>query len=229
MIAVVEDDPELGPLISNLLSREGYEVALARDGAEFDAAMAQTAPDLVVLDLMLPGEDGLSICRRLRVQGTVPIIMLTAKSDEVDRIVGLELGADDYVSKPFAPRELVARIRAVLRRTGEGKKADRSSLTCGPFRADLAAMTLTREGLEIRLTSGEFALLRAFLLHPGRVLSRDWLMEHSQSRSSDAFDRTVDVQIGRLRAKLESDPRAPTIIKTVRNAGYLFALPVSRG
>ena len=227
-IFVVEDDPELGPLIADLLSREGFEVSLAIDGADLDVAMDKAEPDLIVLDLMLPGEDGLSICRRLRAGGRVPIIMLTAKADEVDRIVGLEVGADDYLAKPFAPRELIARIRAVLRRTAEAPPERRPGLAFGPFRVDLAAMALERDGQEVRLTSGEFALLRAFVLHPGRVLSRDWLMENSHARSTDAFDRTVDVQVSRLRAKLGDDPKAPLLIKTVRNAGYVFTAPIRR-
>ncbi|MEM9011382.1 MAG: response regulator [Pseudomonadota bacterium] len=229
-VLVVEDDPEIGPLTRDMLAREGFAAELARDGVELDRALARQAADLIVLDLMLPGEDGLSICRRLRAGEGPPILMLTARGEDIDRIVGLEIGADDYLAKPFNPRELVARIRAILRRAGPAGPAVRPGArhAFAGFVIDLDAHIVTRDGAEIVLTSGEFALLRAFVRQPRRVLSRDRLMEESQSRATDAFDRTVDVQVSRLRAKLGDDPRRPGLIKTVRNAGYLFAAEVRR-
>ncbi len=225
-ILVVEDDPEIGPLTRDMLIREGFTAELARDGGELDTSMAQTPVDLVVLDLMLPGEDGFSICRRLRANGATPILMLTARGDDIDRIIGLEIGADDYLPKPFNPRELVARIRAILRRSGQAAAPLTRRHAFEGFVIDLDAYVLAKDGAEITLTSGEFALLRAFVLNPRRVMSRDRLMEETQNRAADVFDRTVDVQVSRLRAKLGDDPRRPELIKTVRNAGYLFAAEV---
>ncbi|MEM6465711.1 MAG: response regulator [Pseudomonadota bacterium] len=224
-IIIVEDDPEIGPLTRDLFEREGFTADLAPDGAALDRAMARAEVDLVVLDLMLPGEDGFSICRRLRASGSTPILMLTARGEDIDRIIGLELGADDYLPKPFNPRELIARARAILRRTTpELPRGQR--LAFDGFVVDLDAQQVLNGSAPLTLTSGEFALLRAFLERPRHVLSREQLMDRSQSRSVDAFDRTIDVQVSRLRAKLSDDPRAPRLIKTVRNAGYLFAADV---
>ncbi|MEM9785084.1 MAG: response regulator [Pseudomonadota bacterium] len=227
-IIMVEDDPEIGPLTQDRLVQEGFDVALASDAAGLDALMTREQPDIIILDLMLPGEDGLSICRRLRALTDVPILMLTARTDEIDRVVGLELGADDYLGKPFAMRELIARIRAVLRRSAPGKPSMNNILNFADFNVDLARMEIHKGPTEIVLTSGEFALLRAFVENPGRVLSRDQLMDLSQGRLADSFDRTVDVQISRLRTKLGENPRDPKIIKTVRNAGYIFTAEVRR-
>lgn len=227
-IIIVEDDPEIGPLTKDRLGQEGFDVALTSDAFGLDALLARQQPDMIILDLMLPGEDGLSICRRLRARTDVPILMLTARTDEIDRVVGLELGADDYLGKPFAMRELVARIRAILRRSTQERPPDSKSLHFADFTMNLTRMEIHRGTTEVVLTSGEFALLRAFVENPGRVLSRDQLMDLSQGRLADSFDRTVDVQISRLRTKLGENPRDPTIIKTVRNAGYIFTSEVRR-
>ena len=224
---MVEDDPEIGPLTKAKLEQEGFEVSLAVNGPALDALLAKKMPDLIVLDLMLPGEDGLSICRRLRAQSNVPILMLTARTDEIDRVVGLEIGADDYLGKPFVMRELIARIRAILRRARPAPTTETALRRFEGFEMDLDRMGLSRAGAPITLTSGECALLRAFVVNPGRVLSRDQLMDMSQGRLSDSFDRTVDVQVSRLRTKLGDNPRAPRIIKTVRNMGYIFTAEVT--
>lgn len=222
-IALVEDDPEIGPMTRDRLNDQGFDVHLVTDGVSLDALLARQLVDLIVLDLMLPGEDGLSICRRLRAQSDIPILMLTARTEEIDRVVGLEFGADDYLGKPFGTRELVARIRAILRRSGTPPRQPTETLRFANVEVDLARHSVRLAGEELPLTSGEFALLRAFLTHPGRVLSRDQLMDFAQGRQSDHFDRTIDVQISRLRSKLGDDPRKPQFIKTIRNAGYLFA------
>ena len=222
-IALVEDDPEIGPMTRDRLNDQGFDVHLVTDGVSLDALLARQLVDLVVLDLMLPGEDGLSICRRLRAQSDIPILMLTARTEEIDRVVGLELGADDYLGKPFGTRELVARIRAILRRSGTPSRQQAETFRFANVEVDLARHSVRVAGEDLPLTSGEFALLRAFLTHPGRVLSRDQLMDFAQGRQSDHFDRTIDVQISRLRSKLGDDPRKPQFIKTIRNAGYVFA------
>jgi two-component system, OmpR family, response regulator len=216
-ILIVEDDREIRSLLADFLGREGFLTLCAEDGAAMDRALAQTRPDLVVLDLMLPGEDGLSICRRLRAAGSLPIVMLTAKADDIDRIVGLEIGADDYLPKPFNPRELLARIRAVLRR------ADGGALV-----ADLDKRSVTdADARTIELTSSEFDLLACFLEQPKRVLSRDQLLDRTRGRSADPLDRTIDVSVSRLRRKLAAaDPQTAVWIKTVRNGGYLFVADV---
>lgn len=232
-ILVVEDDREIGPLVRDLLQREGYVAQWLRSGAELDQAMARDGADLLVLDLMLPGEDGLSICRRLRAVGNLPIVMLTAKGEDIDRIIGLELGADDYLAKPFHPRELLARIRAVLRRTAPVARghhtAARELLCFAGYRFDLAARRLhADDGREIELSAGDFDLLSVFVRHPQRVLSRDQLMDLTKGRSWEAFDRSIDVAASRLRRKIEADPARPSLIKTVRNGGYLFAVSIER-
>jgi two-component system OmpR family response regulator len=182
-------------------------------------------PDLIVLDIMMPGEDGISICRRLRATSSVPVIMLTARGEDIDRIVGLEIGADDYLPKPFNPRELVARIRAVLRRLDQTAEAPRRRLVIGLLTVDLDARTVLDEAGEvIDLTSAEFELLACFVTRPRRVLSRDQLMDLTRGRKSNAFDRTIDVQMSRLRKKIEVS--GEPLIKTVRSAGYILAVPV---
>ncbi len=237
-ILVVEDDREIGPLVRDLLAREGYAVTWVRSGEEMDQALAREAAGLVVLDLMLPGEDGLSICRRLRAASSVPILMLTAKGDDLDRIIGLELGADDYMPKPFNPRELLARIRAVLRRTAPAQSAGgaataaaaaRECLRFGDYHFDLSSRQLTRaDGSEVEISAGDYDLLAVFVRHPQRVLSRDQLMDLTKGRSWEAFDRAIDVALSRLRRKIEPDPAHPTLLKTVRNGGYLLAVPVDK-
>jgi two-component system OmpR family response regulator len=229
-ILIVEDDREIGSLLADFLKREGYAAVVAGDGAAMDRALLQSAPpDLIVLDLMLPGEDGLSICRRLRAKSAVPILMLTAKDEDIDRIVGLELGADDYLGKPFNPRELLARIRAILRRAETSPSAQAARrIGFGVLIADLDARSLAgADGAAIELTSAEFDLLACFLERPKRVLSRDQLLDWTRGRTADPFDRTIDVSVSRLRRKLAAaDPDAATSIKTVRNGGYLFAADV---
>lgn len=229
-ILIVEDDREVGDLVRDFLAREGFDVRLARSGAEMDKALSEDAADLIVLDLMLPGEDGLSICRRLRARSSIPILILTAKGDDIDRIIGLELGADDYMAKPFNPRELLARIRSVLRRaipSAVGGAAGECVKFAG-FLLDLGARRLFRDGIEIQISTGDFDLLSVLARHPQRLLSRDQLMDMTRGRSWEAFDRSIDVAMSRLRRKIEPDAAQPVLIKTVRNAGYMLAVPVER-
>ncbi len=228
-ILIVEDDCEIRSLLAEFLAREGYESICVGDGAAMERALERRQPDLVVLDLMLPGEDGLSICRRLRARGRLPILMLTAKGEDVDRIIGLEMGADDYLVKPFNPRELLARIRAVLRRVNQPPAKDmRRRLAFSLLVADLDARHVVgADGTQIDLTSAEFDLLACFLERPKRVLSRDQLLDWTRGRAAASFDRTIDVSVSRLRRKLSAaDPEAARIVKTVRNGGYLFAADV---
>ena len=220
-ILVVDDDGPLAALMQRYLTENGYQVATVPDGRAMDAYLHQGRADLVILDLMLPGDDGLAIARRLRQQGKLPIIMCSARGDEVDRILGLELGADDYLPKPFNPRELLARVRAVLRRAGTQEAEAVQSF--GPFRLHVESHRLLRDGEEVALTAGEFALLRAFAEHPNRVLSRDTLVELIKGYERGPFDRSVDVRVTRLRRKLEDDPESPCYIRTVWGAGYLFS------
>jgi len=228
-ILIVEDDREIGSLVSGLLAREGFLPRHVTSGAELDAELARAPANLVLLDVMLPGEDGLSICRRLRARGSVPILMLTAKGDEVDRIVGLELGADDYLPKPFNPRELVARVRALLRRSAlSATAAQGERLGFGAFVLDLGARKLLRGTLEIEISAGDYELLLALVEHPQRVLSRDQLLDWTKGRTWEAYDRSIDVALSRLRRKIEDDPDKPALIKTVRNGGYMLTVPVTR-
>jgi two-component system OmpR family response regulator len=231
-VLLVEDDRDISELVRELLTAEGFAVDVAHSGAAMDRVLARRQPDIVVLDLMLPGEDGLSICRRLRAKGSLPILMLTAKSEDVDRIVGLELGADDYLGKPFNPRELVARIRAVLRRAGNsGSDEPRRRRRFAAFVIDLDARSLeTRSGAPVKLTTAELDLLVCFVERPRRVLSRDQLLDWTRGRTADPFDRTIDVTVSRLRRKLETaDPSGAGLITTVRNGGYLFTAQVFAG
>ncbi|MEM8759280.1 MAG: response regulator transcription factor [Pseudomonadota bacterium] len=232
-ILVVDDDPEIRRLVAAFLAREGLEVDTVEDAAAMDAAMARRRPDLVVLDLMMPGEDGLSVCRRLRATGGPAILMLTAKSDEIDRVVGLELGADDYLAKPFGPRELLARIRAVLRRTaaraadGDAGAVAARRFAFDSFRIDLDARRLTDvSGTTLQLTSGEFNLLACFVERPRRVLSRDQILDRLHGRGAEPFDRTVDMLVSRLRRKLATVNPDVELISTVRNGGYVFTASV---
>lgn len=230
-ILVVEDDREISALVARYLRANECRVSVAGDGREMDRALADARVDLIVLDLMLPGEDGLSLCRRLRAASQIPILMLTAKSEDIDRIVGLEIGADDYLGKPFNPRELLARIRAILRRrSAEPQDGD------GVRRLHFAGWTLdvglrqvlSPEGARIAVTGAEFDLLHALCLRPGRVLSRDQLLDLTQGRAAGPFERSIDVLVSRLRQKIERDPRNPEIIRTIRSGGYLFAPEIGR-
>ncbi len=223
-ILIVEDDDEIARLVKNLLAREGFTVEAVSDAEAMQAIMARFVPDLIILDLMLPGEDGLTICRKLRVSDTMPILMLTAKSDDIDRVLGLELGADDYLTKPFNPRELLARVRAILRRTRGEKQSNGNR--CYSFEGlvmDLDARSLTGpDGAAIQLTSAEFDLLACFVQRPRRVLTRDQLLDWTRGRDADPFDRTIDMAVSRLRKKIEAAAPEARFITTIRNNGYLF-------
>ncbi len=227
-LLMIDDDEKLVALVREYLEPEGYEVAAEHDGAAGLTAFAAREPALVILDLMLPGIDGLEVCRRLRQISQVPILMLTARGDETDRIVGLEIGADDYLPKPFNPRELLARIRAILRRSA-GPTVEREPptvLRAGPLTVDLGARSVTVEGRPVELTTAEFDLLHALAANAGRVLSRDQLLQRVHGPGWSAYDRTVDVHISRIRQKIEADPRHPALLKTVRGIGYQLALGV---
>lgn len=229
-LLVVDDDREIRDLLSRYLNGHGYRVTTAPDGREMARRLDEGRFDLVVLDIMLPGEDGLSLCRKLRQESEVPVIMLTALAEEADRIVGLEMGADDYLVKPFNPRELLARVRAVLRRSGgidRGRDTGGRILTFAGWCLDLAKRELhSADGVLVPLTGGEFDLLAAFAEHPQRVLNRDFLLDVTRGRDAQPFDRSIDVQLSRLRRKVEDDPRDPQLIKTVRSGGYIFTQPV---
>lgn len=229
-LLIVDDDREIRGLVSQFLSRHGFRVSVAKNGQEMRDQFAAGRIDLVVLDLMLPGEDGLSICRRLRAKSSVPVVMLTAMGEETDRIIGLEMGADDYLPKPFNPRELLARIKAVLRRTARptaGVLAAARILIFEGWRLDVSRRQLhSPEGALVELSAGELDLLVAFAEHPQRVLTRDQLIDLARGRASTPFDRSIDVQVSRLRRKIELDPREPTLIKTVRSGGYVFSAVV---
>jgi two-component system OmpR family response regulator len=231
-ILIVDDDKELCALLSKFLTQQGYRVSVAHDGHAMQLALDDTRVNLIILDLMLPGEDGLVLCRRLRASSTLPIIMLTAMGEEVDRIVGLEMGADDYLPKAANPRELLARIRAVLRRAGAadaGTPADKNRiLEFVGWRLDVAQRQLfSPSNALVPLRAGEFDLLLALAERPQRVLTRDQLLDLSRGRTANNFDRSIDVQISRLRRKIEHDPKEPTLIKTVRNGGYILAASVA--
>lgn len=235
-ILVVDDDREIRDLVGRFLGGHGFRVTTAADGREMLKALDGWAIDLVVLDLMLPGEDGLTLCRNLRAQSDIPVVMLTAMGEETDRIIGLEMGADDYLPKPFNPRELLARIKAVLRRSsrrrpGEAERPEGGKhrvVAFAGWRLDLDSRELTSpDGLRVELSGGEFELLAAFIEHPRRVLSRDQLLDLARGREAAPFDRAIDVQVSRLRRKIETDPKKPTLVKTVRNGGYMFTPEVT--
>ncbi len=230
-LLVVDDDQEIRTLLSQFLGRHGFRVSTAANGALMMRTLEQANVDLVILDLMMPGEDGLSLCRRLRAGSTLPVIMLTAVGEDTDRIVGLEMGADDYLPKPFNPRELLARVKAVLRRGGETRGGDpRDGLLCFEgWRLNVARRELhAPDAALVQLSAGEFDLLVAFAEHPQRVLTRDQLLDLARGRAAIPYDRSVDVQVSRLRRKLEADPKEPALIKTVRSGGYIFTASVSR-
>jgi two-component system OmpR family response regulator len=226
-IAVVEDDPEISRMMTTYMTDNGFEVAAARSGRDLDRVMASGGKiDCVILDVGLPGEDGLSICRRLRGKSTVPIIMVTGRGTDTDRIVGLELGADDYLPKPFNPRELLARVRAVMRRSAQAEPAPvetPQTLMFEGWRLDMARRQLfAPDGAPRSLTSAEFNILSIFCQHPRKVLSRDDLLDLLHGRAAAVFDRSIDVQISRLRRKIETNLKDPSFIKTVRYGGYFF-------
>jgi len=232
-LLLVDDDAELRDLLADYLAQAGFRMTTVADGRAMQRAMDAAPFDLVVLDIMLPGEDGLSLCRRLRAQSRIPILMLTARGDDIDRIVGLEMGADDYLAKPFNPRELLARIKSILRRAGSLPE----NLTAEDVRyfrfANWSLDTQTRQltssdGVRVDLSGVEYKLLRRFVEHPNRVLSRDQLLEFTQGREAMPYDRAIDVQIGRLRRKLDDDAREPRLLKTVRNEGYVLAVAVEK-
>lgn len=222
-ILVVDDDTALRELVADYLGSSGYSVEVAGDGVAMRAVLSKHTVDLVVLDLMLPREDGLSLLRWLRERHGPPVIIVSARGDEVDRVVGLELGADDYLAKPFGPRELLARVRAVLRRSAETDiPADAQTMTFGDFRLHLNTHVLNRDGNDIPLTFGEFNLLRVLLEHANQVLSRDHLISLLKGYERSPFDRSIDVRVTRLRRKIEPKPDAPVYLRTVWGEGYLF-------
>lgn len=233
-ILIVDDHREIRDLVSRALSKDGFRVSSAADGRAMRKIMADSRIDLILLDLMLPGEDGLSLCRALRAESSVPIIMLTAKGEEVDRVIGLEMGADDYLPKPFGSRELIARIKAVLRRTQENILKARSeqrpkSYHFDRWGLDTGSRALVRDdGITVSLSTGEYDLLLALVERPQRVLNRDQLLDLARGRSAPGLDRSIDTQVSRLRKKLERDPADPKIIKTVWGGGYMFTPSVTR-
>jgi DNA-binding response OmpR family regulator len=232
-LLVVDDDAGVLDLLRRYFSGQGFEVSVAANGAEMRDVLARTSVDLMLLDLGLPGEDGFELTRQLRKNWNGALIIITGRGESVDRVVGLELGADDYVTKPFELRELLARVRSVLRRAtlgaGSAEAGNQVALQFDNFLLVPRSRTLRTTGGEtIALTTGEYELLRVFVEHPNRVLSRDDLMERIHGRNAGPFDRAIDVQIGRLRRKVESDPANPELIKSVRGAGYLFSATVSR-
>lgn len=227
-ILVVDDDSRLRDLLRRYLTEQGFEVLVAEDSVRMSRLTQRERFDLLVLDLMMPGEDGLSILKRLRsANDMTPVVMLTAKGEDIDRIIGLELGADDYLAKPFNPRELLARVTAVLRRAPEPEAPGAPSsaeemVEFGPFMLDLSRRTLTKNGQSLEITSGEFAVLKVFARNPRMALSREKLMELARGRELQAFDRSLDVQISRLRKLVEEDPAKPAYIQTVWGVGYVF-------
>ena len=224
-ILVVDDDSELRLLIKEYLEKNGFTVDTVESGETMDSYLGNSKADLVILDLMLPGEHGLSIAQRLKKQMEIPIIIVSAQGDDVDRIVGLEIGADDYLAKPFNPRELLARVRAVLRRSSTSAalgNIENDKLTFGEFEVDISAHRLTRGPDLISLTSGEFDLLSILVKNPNKVLDRDRILDLLTGAERSPFDRSIDVRITRLRAKIEVDPANPLYIKTIWGKGYMF-------
>lgn len=233
-ILVVDDHRDIREPLATYLERNGYRVSMAADAAQARKLIDAAAIDLVVLDIMMPGEDGLSLCRYLRETTQVPVILLTARTDETDRIVGLEMGADDYVTKPFSPRELLARIKSVLRRVHslppQRQPVDAAVVRFEEWSLDQARrQVIGADGVAVPLSAAEFALLDAFLRHPRMVLTRDQLLDITQGREAGVFDRSIDNQVSRLRKKIEADPKSPELIKTVRGGGYMFTSQVERG
>ena len=230
-VLVVDDDAEMRSLLAEYLGGSGFRVSLASNGGEMRRLLEAERPDVVLLDLMLPDEDGLALCRELRARSHTPVIMLSARNADVDRIVGIEMGADDYLAKPFNPRELLARIKALLRRSRAAgpSQAEAHRVRFSGWTLDLAARHLVDpKGVIVPLSGGEFRLLAVFVEHPNRVLDRNQLMDLALGREATPFDRSIDVQVSRLRQRLRDDGREPRIIKTVRNSGYVLAAAVER-
>jgi two-component system OmpR family response regulator len=228
---IVDDHQDIRDPLAEFLHRHGFKTMCAADGKAMDQLLHTGLPDIIVLDVMMPGENGLSICKRLRAAHNIPIIMLSAMGEETDRIVGLEIGADDYITKPFSPRELVARIKTVLRRanasrTTPDKTQQEDTITFGDWILVISQRELQNtDGVAIPLSTSEFNMLHAFLERPNRILSRDQLLDLTKGRAAEMFDRSIDNQVSRLRKKIESDPKNPTFIKTVWGGGYMFSLP----
>lgn len=235
-LAIVDDDKEIRELLTDLLQQYGYNAFDASNGDELYQLLENEKIDLIILDIRMPGEDGFTICQNIRKTSKIPIVMLTANGEEMDRIIGLEMGADDYLPKPFNPRELVARVRAVLRRTTDGAESEKIMIGTAVevfkfagWQLDTATRKLTSpDGLDISITAGEYTLLMTFLERPKRVLSRDQLLEITHNRQAGPFDRSIDIQVSRLRQKIEEDPKEPTLIKTVRGGGYMLTAPVEK-
>ncbi|MCB9760619.1 MAG: response regulator transcription factor [Alphaproteobacteria bacterium] len=221
-VLIIDDDERLAAMLSTYLSKRGYGVVTRPDAASGQAALREGAYDALVLDVMLPDLDGFEVCRAVRATSAIPILMLTARGDELDRIIGLELGADDYLPKPFNPRELLARLRAILRRQARAAARPEPVLRFGALEIDRDAREVRVQGEARRLTSHQFELLLALAERAGRVLTRDQLMEAARGESLEAFDRSIDVHVSRIRAAIEDDPREPRFIKTVRGVGYVF-------
>lgn len=231
-IVVVDDHGDIRDLVQQYLEQQGYRVTAVESGAVLRRLLEKQTADLIVLDVMMPGEDGLSVCRQLRASTGIPVIFLTAMADDTDRIIGLELGADDYLVKPFNPRELLARIRAVLRRSGSSSTplaaANSKNVRVGPWRVNLGRQEISGDdGVGIPLSSAEFRLLKVFIERPGLVLSREQLLDLTVGRTADVFDRTIDNQVSRLRKKIEDNPKNPSIIKTHWGGGYSLSVEVA--
>jgi two-component system, OmpR family, response regulator len=235
-VMIVDDDPQIGELLSDYLQKHGYRVTIARNGKEMSRVLTKANIDLIVLDVMLPGEDGISLCRHLRENSEVPIIMLSAAGEETDRVLGLEVGADDYLAKPFSPRELLARIKALSRRTtgklAEKRKSSRIAKMPNIYFQDWTLDQNRRrlvapDGIAVPLSTGEYDLLLSFLENPYRTLTRDQLLDLTRGREAMPYDRTIDVQVARLRKKIEQDPKNPSVILTVRGGGYQFNAKVT--
>lgn len=232
-ILIVDDDAEIRSLLADYLDGQGYETMTAQNGEAMQQALRNSRIDLIVLDINMPGEDGLTLCRNLRTHSSTPVIMLTARGEPVDRILGLEMGADDYLAKPFEPRELLARIRSVMRRSKgstslPGRSNAKQLLHFAGWTLDVhAGHLIGKDGVVVMLSFAELRLLKVFLDHPNRILTRDQLLNFTQGRDAEAFDRAIDVQISRLRQKLNDDARSPQIIKTVRSGGYILVAPVT--
>ena len=223
-LLVVDDDPELRELTQAYLEQQGFQVATVDSGEAMDVYLQENTCDLLILDLMLPGEQGLDIAMRLKASSNLPIIIVSAQGDDVDRIVGLEVGADDYVSKPFNPRELLARVRAVLRRSQKDSPApDTNRVAFNEFVLDLSSHQLFSNGEQVSLTSGEFDLLEILVSNPNKVLNRDRILDLLTGAERSPFDRSIDVRVTRLRAKLERNPSKPTLIRTIWGKGYMFS------
>ena len=231
-ILIVDDDAEIRSLLSNYLQKNGYRTTAVAEGKGMLAALDKGGTDLIVLDLMLPGDDGLVLCRNLRARSNIPVIMLTARGDDMDRILGLEMGADDYLPKPFNPRELLARIKSILRRAkalpgNMETGGDAARVYFAGWELDtISRQLVSPEGVVVSLSGSEYRLLRIFLNHPNRILNRDQLMDMMRGRETDPFDRSIDVQVSRLRHRLADDAKEPAIIKTVRGEGYILAVQV---